>query len=593
MSLGQPVIGVIAVLLAAGIGSLPTGYLAGRWLRGVDIRRFSPHNLGVGAVVAAAGVPALVAAIGLDLAKGAVAVAAARMLGAVGWTLAACAAGAMIGHAYSPFWLLVSPGTVRAKGVAVAVGAVAALAALGAIPWVGILVPAVVAAAAVTGPRAVGRRWGYLSLATVLAAVSLPLTLWMAGGPTPYLALSLAFALASVWNHKEHLARIADGVEPRLGERLPLPHLDGEEAVCAFLIHPMTIEDFSQAMRFRWLAPLRRRGLAPDRVVRWCARFVRPMKVDDIHPVHTADGRRARVYLIGVPLLPDQIRSEPALAVRRAIQAAHLAENLGATVLGLGAFWSVVGNKGIDVQARSRIAITNGGAYTAGTVKMAVPFILARLRARGIDPARATAAVVGANGVVGFGICRAVVGQVGRLIMLGVNQARLERSRNLLQRRHPSTVIDATTGYEALRDTDAIFTATSDPAPVIFPQHVRDGCIVLDLGRPADVDASVAAMPGVEVIPGGVVRLPGDPKGRLDIGFGPGLVPACLAEALILGLDGCYERASLGDRTKSEHVDYFVIRGAELGFEVLTVGPEPPREPMGVDAGLARGAFVR
>ena len=34
------------------------------------------------------------------------------------------------------------------------------------------------------------------------------------------------------------------------------------------------------------------------------------------------------------------------------------------TVFGLGAYWSVVGNKGEDVQAQSEIPITNGGAYT-------------------------------------------------------------------------------------------------------------------------------------------------------------------------------------------------------------------------------------
>ncbi len=570
MTLPSQVVAIIAVLLAAVLGGIPTGYTAGRWLRGVDIRRFSPHNLGVGAVVAAVGTPALLAASALDLAKGALAVAAARWLGASEWTLASAAAAVLIGHAYSPFWLVVPPATARVKGVAVAAGGIAALAMFGAIPWVAVAAPAAVASVTLAAPRVAGPRWGYLSLATVLAAVSVPMTLLLVGGRAPYLALSLTYAGVTLWNHKEHLARIADRVEPRLGERLPLPHLDGEEAVCAFLIHPMTIEDFSQAMRFRWLASLRRRRLAPDRVIRWCARFVRPMKVDDIHPICTADGRRARVYLIGVPLLPDQILAEPDLAVRRAVQAAHLAENLGATVLGLGAFWSVVGRKGLDVQARSRIAITNGGAYTAGSVKMAVPLILARLRARGIDPARATAAVVGANGVVGFGICRAVTGQVGRLIMLGVNQDRLERSKDLLQRRHPSTVIEATTRYEALRDADVIFTATSDPAPVVFPQHVKGGCIILDLGRPSDVDASVAALPGVEVIPGGVVRLPGIPRGRLDIGYGPGLVPACLAETLILGLDGSYERASLGDRTKTENIDYFVARGTDLGFELLT-----------------------
>jgi predicted amino acid dehydrogenase len=297
------------------------------------------------------------------------------------------------------------------------------------------------------------------------------------------------------------------------------------------------------------------------------------MKVEDLNPIVTADGRRARVYLIGTPLLPDQIRAEPALAVRRAVEGAQLAANLGATVLGLGAFWSVVGNKGVDVQARAQIAITNGGAYTAGTVKMAVPVVLERLRARGIDPTSVTAAVVGANGVVGFGICRGIVEHVGRLIMLGTDQARLDRSKEILQRRYPGAVVEATTNDDVLPQAHVIFAATSNPSPVIYPKHVRHGCILFDLGRPPDVDAAVHAMPGVEVIPGGVVRLPGglDVPEYFDYGqYGHGLVPACLAEAVVIALDGCFDRVSLGERTKSENIDYFVARGAELGFEVLT-----------------------
>lgn len=588
----SPVAVLVAVLLAAVMGSIPTGYLVGRWLRGIDVRRLSPHNLGVGAVVTAAGMPALTAAVLLDVAKGALAIFAAQWLGVSGWALAAVAATVSIGHAYSPFWLLIPPAFARVKGVAVALGAAAALAVAGHIPWAALGVPAFVALLLIATPKVFSGQWGYLSLASVLAAMSVPVVLVVTRARPPFVLLALGYALMSLWNHKEHLARIADGVEPRVGERLPLPEQDGE-AVCAFLIHPMTIDDFSAVMRFRWLAPVRRARLVPDRAVRWLSRFVRPMKVDDIHPVRTADGRRARVYLLGVPLLPDQIRSEPDLAVRRAVQAAHLAENLGATVLGLGAFWSVVGHKGLDVQSRSRIAITNGGAYTAGSVKMAIPLILARLRTRDVEPARATAAVVGANGVVGFGICRAVVGHVGRLIMVGTDEERLERSKELLQRRHPSAVIHSTADLDALRDADVIFTATSDPAPVIFARHVREGCLILDLGRPADVDASVAAVPRVEVIPGGILRLPGDPKARLDLGYGPGLVPACLAETVILALDRSYERASLGDRTKAEHVDYFITRGAELGFDVVTgrVGDGAPASAGGAQTSRAEVAM--
>jgi len=67
VSLPPFVSAVIAVLLAAAIGAIPTGYLVARRLRGVDIRRLSPHNLGLSTVVAAVGIPTLLAAGLLDL----------------------------------------------------------------------------------------------------------------------------------------------------------------------------------------------------------------------------------------------------------------------------------------------------------------------------------------------------------------------------------------------------------------------------------------------------------------------------------------------------------------------------------------------
>jgi glycerol-3-phosphate acyltransferase PlsY len=91
-----------AVLLAAAIGALPTGYLVARQLRGLDIRRLSPHNLGLGAVIAAVGYPTLGLVVGLDLAKGALGILAARTLDASAWTAAASAAAVILGHAYSP-----------------------------------------------------------------------------------------------------------------------------------------------------------------------------------------------------------------------------------------------------------------------------------------------------------------------------------------------------------------------------------------------------------------------------------------------------------------------------------------------------------
>jgi len=270
-------------------------------------------------------------------------------------------------------------------------------------------------------------------------------------------------------------------------------------------------------------------------------------------------------------MLPDQIREYPDIATRMAIQGARLARERGAEAFGLGAFWSTVGNKGLDVQeAVPEIAITNGGAYTAGSVKAAVPGLLNAFEKEGGNLRRSTAAVVGANGVVAFGVARTIASEVNELILVGRDLERLERSAKSIQKRAPNTVVSVHTDIAVCSDADLIFTATSDPNPVLFAKHVKPGAWIFDLGRPADVDESVREVPGVHIIPGGVVKPPGNMQSFIDIHFGDGMVPACMAETMIMTATRSFDNKSLGPSTRTANIDLYLEEGERLGFEIVT-----------------------
>jgi predicted amino acid dehydrogenase len=89
----------------------------------------------------------------------------------------------------------------------------------------------------------------------------------------------LLFLLA-LWRYKENLGRILEGTEPKLGDPLPLP--SERQVVCAFLIHPLTVEDFWQSPRFRWMRPLVRLGLLKQAWMERLAELFRPMKVGEV-----------------------------------------------------------------------------------------------------------------------------------------------------------------------------------------------------------------------------------------------------------------------------------------------------------------------
>ena len=552
----------VLAVLAYLMGTLPLGYWAIRWRSGLDPRLASAYNLGLENTLKRLGTGPALLAWGLDFLKGLLAVWLGGQWG-LSWAVV-FALLVYLGHLYPP--RLFSEGApLRGRGAGVLVGIVFGLYLSGLSYWLTLAVLLVAVLAFLWS------RYASLAVIAIPATLALLLTLEPLAGWAKLSAWVLWFA--TLWRYKENIGRMLEGTEPRLGEPPPLP--SEKQVVCAFMIHPLTVDDLFQSPRFRWARALVKRGLVSQALVENLAEAIRPMKVGELRGVKTTDRREIRCHLISAPLLPHQITGKPELATQRAIQGARLAKELGCTVVGLGAFWSVVGDKGKMVQeAVPEIEVTNGGAYTAGTVRAAIPGILAHFEQTGRKLKTATAAVVGANGVVAFGIARQIAPLVGKLILVGRNLERLEKSaitlkQNLERKDQPVPQLTITTDISAIRAADLVFTATSDPQPVIFPEHVKPGAWIYDEGVPPDVDESVKGVEGVRVIPGGVVRPPGAMTGNLDLHFGEGAVPACLAETMILAAEQAYERKSLGGETKSKNIQFFVERAEALGFRVV------------------------
>ena len=543
------------------LGSVPIGSVLVRWLSGSEPAEVNPHLLGVENLYRIVGAPVAVSAFGLDVLKGAVAVALLPVA-------PAAALGVYLGHLYPvrlPGFRRRSP---RGRGNGVLLGVLAGLAVTGAVPWLALAIPVWVYAGVLAARR-------YVALATVtglatLAAASVAAWAWGPVSAASAAAL-VAVAAAGAWRQKAALARVRDGTEARLGEPPAVRGMQSDTLLCAFLVHPMTVDDLWQPPSQRWLRHLAELGLVPEGMLRRVLLRMRPQSQGVIEGIRLPDGRRMRVLLIGGPMLPDQFSAHPRVALRMAIQGARLAHELGAEAVGLGAFWSTVGGKGEEVQrVVPEIAVTNGGAYTAASVRAAVPGLLQRFAAEGGSLRRATAAVVGANGVVAFGVARMIAPEVEELVLIGRDPERLRRSARTLQRKFPGTKVLPSTDLNAVASADLVFTATSDPRPVLLPEHVRPGAWIFDLGRPADVHPSVRDVPGVQIVPGGVVRPPGEMRSRIDIRFGEGYVPACLAETMIMTAAHAFDRRSLGGTTRTADIEFYLREGERLGFEIVT-----------------------
>ena len=200
-----PALGLLLAYLAGGI---PAAYLAGRLVRGIDLRQHGSGNLGATNVYRVLGWKTAAAVMLFDAAKGALPVLllprwlAAGVPGGGYWALGYGLA-AIAGHVRSPYFLWRAGG----KGVATASGVFLAL-----VPIPTLLAIAVWAL--------VLRASGYVSLASLAAAVTLPVAVGvMLGVRAPVFALTLLVAAFVFWTHRANIARLRRGEEHRFGRR--------------------------------------------------------------------------------------------------------------------------------------------------------------------------------------------------------------------------------------------------------------------------------------------------------------------------------------------------------------------------------------
>lgn len=195
------------ILIAYLIGSIPTAYIFGKVLKGIDIREHGSGNVGATNVFRTVGkIPALMVYVA-DFFKGFVVVAVLPGLGerffqgsgdSYAFTYILPGAAAIAGHIWSCF-LRFKGG----KGVATTSGVVAGL-----FPWIfvgclGIWI-------------GVFSIWKYVSLASIAAAVALPILAVATGKSLSVVLFTSILCLVGVYSHRANIKRLIQGKENKL-----------------------------------------------------------------------------------------------------------------------------------------------------------------------------------------------------------------------------------------------------------------------------------------------------------------------------------------------------------------------------------------
>ncbi len=330
----------------------------------------------------------------------------------------------------------------------------------------------------------------------------------------------------------------------------------------AFIIHPINPKrDVSRKF------PLLGRVLT-ERQIDFFSTFFPPVYISEITGiVSQATQKEIKGWFVACPFTPRRMLELPEWVVyRKIIQTGRKAERLGAKMLGLGAFTSVVGDGGLTIARALDVPVTTGDSYT---VAIAVDAIREAARLMDIDLHNATAAVVGATGAIGRISAALLAREVGEVYLIGRRQHALEAVRERIAADGGRATLRVSTDMRDLKHAQLILTVTSALDTVVEPEHLQPGSVVCDVARPRDVSAHVAAVrDDVLVIDGGMVEVPGPVDFHFDFGFPPGKAYACMAETMALTLEGRFEDYTVGKELSLARVEEIAQIASKHGFRL-------------------------
>lgn len=209
----------VGLMIAYLLGSIPTGYLAGKLLRGIDIREHGSNSTGATNVLRTLGAWPALAVLCVDVSKGAAAIVLARWfftwlatlpsfappaavdtLALMPWAVCLSGLSALLGHGRS-IWLNFAGGKSAATGLGILL-AISLPVGLGALAAWGIVL-------------AVFR---IVSLASMAAAVTATALVFCFEQPLAYQLLIVVGSAYVIVRHRANIRRLFSGSEPRLGQ---------------------------------------------------------------------------------------------------------------------------------------------------------------------------------------------------------------------------------------------------------------------------------------------------------------------------------------------------------------------------------------
>jgi len=352
---------------------------------------------------------------------------------------------------------------------------------------------------------------------------------------------------------------------------------------CAFVIHPLSAKQLWSQPGLKWVNHL------PKTIQKSAEKAIAHLpfhyhgEISGV--VSKANGKKVSCDLLVINGTPRElIKMNEGILYKKLIQCAEYANQNGSKMMGLGAYTKVAGDGGITVAQNSPIPVTTGNSFSSASTLWSARVAFEKIRpdlkrnSDGLFPIRAM--VIGATGSIGRVTSMLLAEHVSELILAATQSNKLLELQNDIQLRMPQCKIRITMNSDLeVGNADLIVTTTSNRGrKLLNVQKIKSGAVVCDVSRPLDFTREdVLSRPDVLFIESGEIVLPGDVKISRPIGLPGNYAYACLAETILLTLEGRYEAFSFSRVISPEKVKEIYKLGKKHGFEL-----SPLRGPAGL-----------
>lgn len=330
----------------------------------------------------------------------------------------------------------------------------------------------------------------------------------------------------------------------------------------AFIVCPKTIEQLKK------LWPITR--FVPNFILESRLKNIRPFKVPPVEKIHSIQEKEIQGYIIACPFQDEKF------ALDKILDAGRLAERLCADIIGLDhRCVSIEPDREYILAKKLKIPVTSGNTLTAWSIFEAI-YRIAKVKK--IDLSKSTLTITDATNPIGNLCARKLSEYVAKIILVSKKRDKAENLKQTIlsesQGNYNVELIIEDDIHKVVKDTDVIILTTDLPETGLDTENLKSNSIICDASLTyAPVNKNFSSK-DITIIKGGLIKLPYPTTLRLNSGLPKGIIPASMAEAMLLCLEGRFISYSLGDNINPDKMEEIANIAVQHGFEVWV--PEAP-----------------